>query len=339
VRVWLPALALCLITALLPACEGGECLEGSFGGVCDQQVQAGRDVVEEVAAEVGPDVVEETSPWPAAYQDPDASEKQVLAWQLVNEVRASVGLGPIDLLPTLNAAADAHADYYALHVSQYKSSGLSPHEENPAWSEGFTAVDFFDRMLAHDWSGQSGSEIIAFYHLPRKAIPGWMATLYHRIPIVDPATREMGYGGAGGTGTGNGIDVIDFGGTTASLGDRTVIYPYDGQVDVDRSWDGLESPQPPVPPTGYPSGPIVTATFAGALPTLTGHRLLDPSGAEIPHTWLTPATDEHLEIAGNVWSLYAHDPLEASTTYRVILEGTRRGEPYALEWSFTTALY
>src|SRR5204862_489328 len=34
--------------------------------------------------------------------------------------------------------------------------------------------------------------------------------------------------------------------------------------------------------------------------------------------------------------MYAHAPLAKKTTYRVVIEGKRQGQPLHLEWSFTT---
>ncbi len=322
-----------ILAAALAACDSGECLDGAFGGSCGAEPV---DVVAEVAPEVvAVDVAPEAEFEPGEVP-PDANPKQALALEYVNAVRHAVGLASVDELAVLNAAADAHADFYALHVKKYNETRLSPHEEDPSFGDGFTAVNFFDRMQHYGYSGWGGAEIIAFYHNPRLAVQGWVETLYHRIPIVDPASSTMGYGGAGG-GT-SAIDVIDFGIGGAPMPTVTeVLYPWEGQVEVPRSWDGFESPQPPPPPGGYPSGSIITATFVIPVPTIQQHQLLDPSGADVAHTWLTPQNDEHLAQSGNVFSLYADDPLQPLTSYRVVLSGTRGGQPWDLEWSFTTA--
>jgi len=329
-RRWLVLIS---VVALAGGCDSGDCLEGSFGGSCN--AQGAYDTVGDLAPEAAADVASEAEIEEGDYPA-DANPKQIEALTYVNDVRRAVGLPPVDELAVLNAAADAHADFYALHYQKYQQTGLSPHEEDASFGDGFTAVNFFDRMTAAGFTGWGGSEIIAFYHNPQKAVQGWVETLYHRLPIVDPASATMGYGGAGGGMSA--IDVIDFGtGAPTPAGVTEVLYPWEGQTDVPRSWDGYESPQPPVPPGGYPSGTIITATFILPLPVVQVHKLVDPSGAELPHTWLSPANDQHLAQTGNVVSLYADEPLEPLTTYRVVLEGTRKGQAWQLEWSFTTA--
>jgi len=331
----LEILVLSLILALAPACDQGDCLEGAFGGSCGDD--PARDTAPaDAVGEAGDDAVPAETIEPGQYPD-DADADQIEALAEVNAVRRAVGLPPVDQIASLNQAATAHAKFYALHYDKYQSTGLSPHEEDPSFGEGFTAADFFARMQAKGFDGWGGFEIIAFYHNPRLAVAGWVATLYHRIPVVYPGSATMGYGGAGG-GV-RAIDVIDWGtGAPTPAGVTEVLYPWEGQTDVDVSWDGFESPQPPPPPGGYPSGPIVTATFVGAVPTVASHKLLDPSGAEVAHTFLTPTTDAYLDGTQTI-SLYADEPLEPLTTYRVALEGKRGTQPWTLEWSFTTAAH
>jgi hypothetical protein len=329
---------LCMVT--VTACDDGDgCLEGAFGGQCDNQSGTRpKDVLDDASgdllgdADALPEMAEEVEAPQGTYPQ-GASDKQVEALEYVNEVRFRVGLGPINETTPINDAAQAHAEYYALHVQQYQSTGLSPHEENPSWSDGFTAVSFFDRMREYGYEGYSGFEIIAFYHHPRKAVQGWMDTLYHRIPIVYPDSEEMGYGAAGGGGSA--IDVIDFGVGSGAPADSVILYPWEGQTDVPLSWNGMESPQPPIPPGGYPSGPIITVTFGSAVPHFDTHELLGPNGRGIEHIWLTPTTDSHLSGTETV-SLYSHAPLDPGSLHTVRLIGAWHGEPYELEWSFTT---
>jgi uncharacterized protein YkwD len=361
---WL--LLLTLLAALGAACEETECLDGAFGGQCEERRlghSAGEDAADDGVSDVLDDTTDEaTTPTEGEYP-PSAGKKQIEALGYVNDYRWMVGLPPVDELESINKAAQAHAFFYCTHADKYQSTGLSPHDENKDFGEGFTGVSFFDRMLAarvrsdrvrspgrftgvsffdrmleQGYSGMGGFEVIAFYNSPRKAVDGWMETLYHRIPIIHHDSGEMGYGSA--CGGPNAIDVIDFGIPANHKypvrSDLIILYPYDGQVDVPISWDGLESPQPPIPPGGYPSGPIVTATFVASMPQIEKHQILDPQATEIEHTWLTPGSDQHLSGTETV-SLYPHAPLKADTTYRVRFTGNRDGTKWELLWSFTTS--
>ncbi len=169
---------------------------------------------------------------------------------------------------------------------------------------------------------------MAFLNSPAAAVDGWIETLYHRIPFVSPDIGEAGYGGAVT------VDVMDFGRRAFDDKERVVLYPWPGQTDVPRSWDGAESPQPPVPDTGYPSGPIITATTSEGAPLdITVHQLLDANGQEIPHVWHPRGSNGFMSAT---WSLYAHDPLPASETFTVVLEGTHGAGDWSRTWTFTT---
>jgi hypothetical protein len=118
--------------------------------------------------------------------------------------------------------------------------------------------------------------------------------------------------------------------------DAIIVYPYENQKNVSKSWDGNETPQPPVPENeknNFPSGPIITVTWGKAIPQIKSHKLLDNLGNEVAHMYLTPGTDQHLQ-GSNTIAMYSHSPLKPNTTYTVKIE-TEKGD--TIEWSFTTA--
>lgn len=267
--------------------------------------------------------------------DPDPAGTAI---ELVNTVREDLGLEPVLRDPKIDSAAAAHAEYFTLHCPQYMSTGLSPHRENPDWTEGFTGVYFWDRMEHFGYTGEPASEIIAFEGKPTWAIDGWLWSLYHRLPMIQPATTAAGYGRTEECCMENarGVDVMDFG-KSVGVTLIPVQFPKDGQTDVPVAWNGLESPQPPLP-TGYnyPSGPIATLTLPFNKFTVDLHELLDPEGNPIEHQFVSPA-DDPAELLENVCAVYALEPLEYSTEYTVRIQVTEEGgAPELFEWSFTT---
>jgi len=187
--------------------------------------------------------------------------------------------------------------------------------------------------MAHfGYGGGASYEIMTFIADPEAAVHGWAETLYHRIPIVDPNSFETGYGRA--TGNDAACDTMDFSGGGEADKDLDAIYPFDGQVGVGVSWDGHENPQPPVPPTGYPSGPIITITApTGVDLQVTSHQLLGPDDQEI-EIMATGTMDS--DMLSRTTAIYAHDPLQNFTTYTVKMSGTRSGASWERSWSFTT---
>ena len=271
-----------------------------------------------------------------------ASAVQLSAWEAFEAVRDQAGLPMPSQDDALNAAAQAHADYYALHVEAYQSTGLNPHEENAEWEEGFSGVGIGERLAFHGAQGGSGwGEVMAFTGTAEGAVHGWVDTLYHRIPFVHPNTASWGFGIAAGA---TKCEVMDYSlGPPLAMGTSRwpegeqvgVPWPPPGATEVDTSWNGAESPQPPLPQgESYPSGPVITLTFAsGTSLSLTSAALVDSSGVEVPIQIQTPDNDPWLSTT---WSIYAYDPLAPKTSYTVSLLGSVDGAPYDGVWSFET---
>ncbi len=237
------------LTLLLPLLLLLSCGDGGDEAALDDFT---RDLVE------GADILTveaELPPIPGGTIPDNARDDQVKAVERANWYRWQSGLPPLDMIDAINKACQAHCDYYVTHLDKYQSTGTSPHNENPAWSEGFTGVAPWDRMGHFGYSG-GASEVIAFVHNPIGSVDGWMATLYHRIPFMDATLTACGYGAAG-SGTwqnSSKIDTMDFGwndadGSTYKGPVLEGIYPPPGSSGIPPSFDGLETPQPPARPT------------------------------------------------------------------------------------------
>jgi hypothetical protein len=303
----------------------------------DLDTSTGRDVPSDVDA--GPLGGSDTSVGPApdlVVPPPtvpaNATTAQREAANLLAEIRAAVGLDMPEQIEGVNAAAQAHADYYVTHADKYAASNLSSHSENPAWAEGFTGESPGDRMKAQGVSPGAWSEVMAFSGSPAGALDGWMETLYHREPLVSPNLVRWGFGiASSGKARTEVIDTIN--GATEQSG--PALWPVPGSTGVPRSWHGFETPQPPLPAgESYPSGPIVTVTFERSVALkLTEARLVGPSGEPVSAQVQTPDNDPDL---GSTWALYAYDPLDAKTSYSVSFTGTVDGAAQTFAWSFKT---
>lgn len=275
----------------------------------------------------GPDIGTDTPLGPPA--PPEATVSQKAAHNLVLDRRQRAGVAGFQMDTAINTAAQAHADYFSAHVSEYQASGLSPHRQNVDWTEGFTGVTVGDRLSAAGAGAGGGGayEVMAFSNTTGGAIDGWMDTLYHRIPLIHPNATQWGYG-----------EVI--GGASCQVGDvlygpaQTTIakWPASSATGVDLSWNGLESPQPPLPAgESYPSGPVVTVSFGHSVGALSQAALtVKASGAEVPVMSRDPSDDSWLS---STWSLYALDPLTPNTTYVVSFAGLGA---VPQTWEFTT---
>lgn len=259
-----------------------------------------------------------------------ASGPQQAAAQTWEKLRAQMGLPPVVQHGALNQAAQNHADFYAAHKSQYDKTKTSPHDEVASFGSDFTGKGPGDRASAAGYANPAVFEVMAFTGSPSGAIAGWLETVYHRLPLLHPQTSEYGYGQAAGA---NKAEVID-GVQTGPASDQAFVYPWPGQTGVAQAWYGNEGPQPPSPPKGYPSGPVITARLPSGS-AVTAHQLVDPQGAPVPHVWLDAKNDKWVAAfdAASV-VLYAHQPLAAGT-YTVQLDVQRGTEPKKLQWKFT----
>lgn len=326
-----------LLAPLGIACEGDLSSADISGGFSpDAGGPAAMDVEEQrrdlTRYFVDGQVVETIDPVPPGHIPEGATEEQIEALERVNWYRWKVGLLPVDLDLLLSQAAQAHSDCYVEHTAEY-SGGMSAHMEDPSWGPPCTGQAPWDRTGAAGVVGWGISEVIAFTGSATSAVDGWAATLYHRLPIVDPTTKMCGYGER--TAGNPRINVMNCAHGELPPDVETLIrFPWDGAEDVPVSWDGFEDPQPPEPPTGYPSGPIITLTLPQAFLTVT-HELVDEEGNPVEHMFLDFQNDPEL-VDTNTVCLYSYAPLADGVTYTVRLQLDLADAPLDVEWSFTT---
>ncbi len=322
-------------------------------GACDSEGGAGEP---EQQRDIDPGLLEdalseEVAVDPGVYQNegwyPDsANEAQIEALERANWYRWMSGLPPMDMIEGINLAAQAHCDYYVKHIDKYRSTGMSPHDENPSWAEGFSGAAPWDRTARYGYSS-GAAEVIAFLRNPVQAVDGWMNTLYHRIPFMDANMVACGYGlaGSGTWSNSSKIDTMDFGTKDANGSGYTGpevlgIYPPPGGTGIPVSFDGMESPQPPPPPTGYPSGTIVSITWSSRAPAKVKEHAIWAEDDQQPldHVFLDSSNDQHLVNASTI-ALYPYKPLKEGTKYWVELKGEKGGKPWEMKWHFFTVRY
>lgn len=116
-----------------------------------------------------------------AKDEREAATKKSLA--LLNAYRATCGLPLVRLDPVLSAACEKHCLYLKQNLGHPSTEGLGMHNEDPQLP-GYTA----DGAKA----GKEG--VITITNQPLAAVPAWMDTLYHRIPLIDPRVQKVGFG-------------------------------------------------------------------------------------------------------------------------------------------------
>ena len=238
-------------------------------------------------------------------------------------MRVAMGLDCAELVIEASLAAQNHCDYYSQSTGDCVAA--SAHNEVEG-CPGFTGVNPGDRMSAAGYESRGGSETMAFTGDPERAVTTFINSVYHRTPILSPWMRHMGYGFT------EDCDTIDFGTGPETADDVTAFYPYAGQIDVVDFDGSREGPEPPEPSTGWPSGYPVT--LFGRDLTVVSHTIsVEATGEELPHLWLA---DEDSTLPSYAKVLYSEAPLEANTTYHVVIQTTRGGTPLDFDWTFTT---
>jgi hypothetical protein len=239
----------------------------------------------------------------------------------------------MNLVTALDTSAQAHCNYEAQNANN-PSCTSDPHGEVKSCT-GYTGPDVQSREFAAGYpQALAYTEVLTeFGNNPTAAVPSWINTVYHRIPLLDPWTVDMGYGGA------TGCDVIDLGrGMSMMSANAVVVYPYDGQTNVPTSFSGQEGPAPPAPTGGFPSSyPI--SVYAQNI-SVTDHVLTkDGDTTPLDHVWIDSSSSQIMPgYQGyfiNTGFLYGA-PFGANTKYHVKVTGMHTGGALSVEWSFTT---
>lgn len=257
-------------------------------------------------------------PLGAASSVPPNGENLAMEQQL-RTLRTQAGVRPLRPHPSLIAAARGHAAYLALDT---KRSG---HSQTPGLP-GFTGVGPLDRTAAAGYPGPAG-EVVGMGGNGRWLLDELMATVFHRILLLDPEVFEFGFGGPE-----HRRGVINLGYDWKAGADAIARWPYPGQQSVIPSWNGLENPDP-APDLPRPYGYPVTISYPRALIGSESIRVrsasLDGPGGPVAlrtgvwgdrHAWLLP-----------------HKPLDPNSTYRVAFEVLAGGRVLTEQWGFHTA--
>jgi hypothetical protein len=273
------------------------------------------------------------------------------AYTTENTARAAMGIPCASLVSALDTSATDHCDYYVANAGN-SSCESDPHVEMAGCSM-YVAAQFYQREAAAGYTGLPAFEDIAFVDNGSTATQTFIDSVWHRIPVLSPWVRDIGYGG--GMGNGTGCDTIDFGVGSSTPLSVTAVYPYPGQTGVPTSFNGaLEGPTPPEPPGGWPSGYPISVYMFGAttatVHTITvlgdstpiAHELISYMGAGDPEGLLAACSTSYMgpdgaECTGAGFILYTNSPMTSGTRYHVHVEGSGTvGAPMTFDWVFTT---
>jgi uncharacterized protein YkwD len=271
--------------------------------------------------------------WSFSTQD-DADSKGVWAKKAlarVNAYRADAGLKPVALDDALSQACLKHGRYLVLNEGNPALDGLKAHDEDlklPGASVEGREAGLKSDIAIGDFD-------------PLDGLDAWMATLYHRVPILEPNLERIGFACARGRRQGW-ATLLNVGSGRAG-GDRPhpVFYPADNQTGVPLNFPNSGEVPNPIPEdktgkAGYP----ITAFFPHKTPLVNAlGKLTDAKGNEVP-SWFSskekPANPNYLKHQGNTVCLIPKEPLPPNATIHVQLQGQLAGKAWEKKWKFTT---
>lgn len=273
------------------------------------------------------------------------------AFDELNSVRKSLGLGLLAQNDKIDKAAVNHTNYVALNFN----SDISAYGHvEVATNQGYTGVTVYDRNIFTGY-GNRVSEVLSF-NLPLATslspIGSLLDTVYHRSNILNQCSRDVGIGYR------EFIDknqvtlnpmVIDTGaasGCQTNASDFTFVYPSDKQSGVPLNMFG-EAPVPFndllkdkfgnndwINGTSYP---ISVTSALGTTLTSTTFTITE-QGQQTPLDMriITATNDVNKFALSNDIYAVGRLPFKANTTYNVVFVGAVNGKNFNKTWSFTT---
>jgi uncharacterized protein YkwD len=132
--------------------------------------------------------------------------------------------------------------------------------------------------------------------------------------------------------------MLGYQGTAPALTNAPLTYPCQGATNVDYESAQTESPAPLSINTGTnPIGtPIVVMGNTSDNIALTSAQIQAPGGAVTGMDIIESAGDVNHELLPNEAVAFTPSPLQPSTTYRAVLQGTINGNAFIRDFTFTT---
>jgi uncharacterized protein YkwD len=251
---------------------------------------------------------------------------RLAAFNRLNEVRLSAGLGMLAQQALMDQAAQAHAEWEV-------ANNVYGHVET-AGTAGFAGVEWWDRDEALGYTPATGGEDVSSGYAAVAAVNAFVNGAYHRIAILTFESVDVGIGrstlNASHVSTPVVIDMaVPQGDRARGLGQRAqasiagaAIWPLDGSQGV-ATHMGIEMPNP-VPGTdvGLLGTPVsITVASSNAIAASRFGITNLSTGAEVPTIVLDHASDPNGELPRYYIAAIPLGPLDPHTTYAVAFSG------------------
>ena len=252
---------------------------------------------------------------------PDPEPRRALA--LINEARKLCGLDEVKLSNELSIGCQKHAHYLVANAGNPLIAGLKAHQEQKELKE-------------YSEQGAKSAAVAVIHSVPPSvAAREWLAGFYHRVPLLNPALKEVGIGYH--QQNAEWACVVDcLSGSSGKPSKDVVYFPEDQQTDVPvRFGDEL----PRATPAGHKGDaglPITIQFTRGQRVTDAAVKLTGPKDADVPVYLSSPQSPASSFTQRNTVCAIPRQPLTRGTPYVVELRCTVEGKPFSRTWRFTT---
>ncbi len=252
----------------------------------------------------------------------DAAQVQQ-ALQVLNNYRKSAGLKPVKLNAALSKGCFNHARYVAMNKDNPVATAMSPHYENDTLP--FATPD----------GKEAGLSSCMAYTGPVYSVSEFMNTYYHRMPLIDPNTTEVGIGYY--TNEEYTVCCVDMRSSWQWNNDTiaVVVYPPVNGANVPLDFQA-ERPNPIPDTIEEPGFPITIQIFGRRQITQAKALLKDDKGHTVTCVLSTPEAPLTSFPQDDNVCIIPVNPLEAGTTYTVYYSCRLDGKVFTKQWKFTT---
>lgn len=242
----------------------------------------------------------------------------------VNRHRIAAGLVLAKVDRALSDGSKRHAEYLVRNSGHPSTQGLGAHEEDP-------------KLAGYTPEGQrAGKSADICFRQAEGSVDGWVATLYHRIPVLHPRLRRIGVGFAQG-GTWGWVGVLNLieGYEDVPCDPPFVRYPARGQKDVPLAFGG-EMPDPVPGGSGGCGYPVTLTFYDGSRITDVTAVLRDEKGGEVQGHLSTPEKPATSFAQQGTICLIPKSSLSGGTSYEAEFRFKRNGKDAIEKWTFRT---
>jgi uncharacterized protein YkwD len=255
----------------------------------------------------------------------------------LNAYRKIVGQEPVTLDRAISRGCSLHAEYVLKNADHPSVAGLGVHNEDPSLP-GYTpeGARAGKASVIWRWSSRGLASASLGKSAPAMAVDTWMHTFFHRLPLIDPDLKRIGFGLAHREEDHAAWVVVVMDVASARGHDTPIFCPADGQKDVALAYQPRELPSPIPQSKDKKAGYPITVTFPARVTVRDVEADLADDRGQVPTWRSTPTANVSPGLQGNTVALIAQAPLKPDTTYTVTLRARLDGQAWSRTLRFTT---